>query len=357
METCAGPGCEQPGTNKCSACKIIFYCGPICQTADWKEHKEECPGHLRNVTVANLKKAQCFHQQRDGPQTLRYCNLAMTKLKQFTNFPVEASHEAYQMKFDALNMMGRNREALECAKEWYCIWPTKHTHPPAIVAAFALIESCIHSKEFTDALLFAHTTWETITLCRDSHIPEDQREGYIALGARFLAKAIYSLANSGGMPAEEMQESGKEAITLTRRALEIHIQLHGLENERVASDMGLLASVLSFFKDDDDDDEVVRCFEQSTAIFARVQGSLSGNVANGESNLGSLYQKRAIKAKDANNLDRCVANYGLALPRLREAIRIFRAIGRVDMADNITRAADDIESHLRHFTAVLAASR
>ena len=117
METCANPRCDQPGTNKCSACKTTPYCGPICQTADWPHHKEECPGHLRKVGMANLTKAREFHDANNYPQLLHHADLAATKLKQLKDRPVEDIDKAMNFKFNALNMMNRQREALECAKE------------------------------------------------------------------------------------------------------------------------------------------------------------------------------------------------------------------------------------------------
>ena len=342
-------------TNRCSACKTTPYCGLICQTADWPSHKEKCPGHLRKVGMANLEKAKGFGRYRNWQQTLHYAELAATKLKQIKDRPLEDLSEALNLKFNGLNLMDHNREALECAKEWYCLHLTKHTHPPAIKAGFALIESCIHNREFADAVLYAHTTWETLTLSRDSHIPGDELDSYIALGARFLAKSIWSLAVNGDASEEEKRATVREAITLARRALEMHTRLRGFVSEEVASDMGLLGSILIFFNDVDDD-EVPRLFEQSTAIFAQVQGSLSGNVATGESNLGSLYQQRAIRARTANDLDRCVANYKLTLSHIREAARIFRAINGVDKADELARVIVNVEGHLRHVTAVIAAT-
>ena len=356
METCACPGCDQPGTHKCSACKTKFYCGPKCQTADWPLHKEECPGLLRKVGMANLSKAQGFHTAQNWPQTLRYSDLAITKLKQLKDCPVEIIDQALNCKFDALNMMGRYREALECAKEWYCLYLTKHTHPPAILAGFALIESCIHNKEYTDAVLYAHTTWETLTLSRDSHIPDNEREEITARGAHLLAKALRKLARSGGMPAEEKQETGVEAITLARRALEINTQLHGPESRQVADDMLLLGTVLDDFNDVDDD-EVLRLRERAKAIFARVQGSLSPNVAICEYNLGNAYNNRGGRAHAAHDLDRCVANLELALPRFREAARIYRAINRVDAADTVVREVAQVEMNLLNAIVRAAATR
>jgi MYND finger len=79
--TCSNPGCDQPGTKQCGACKTTPYCGPSCQTADWPRHKEECPGHLRKMGMAHLQKAVGFDRQQNWIQTLRYADLALTKLK------------------------------------------------------------------------------------------------------------------------------------------------------------------------------------------------------------------------------------------------------------------------------------
>ena len=352
---CACPGCDQPGTNRCSACKTTSYCGPKCQTADWPHHKEECPGHLHKVGMANLEKAEGFGGTGNWLQVLRYSDLAATKLKQLKDRPVEDISQALNLKFNALNAMDRNREALDCAKEWYCMWLTKHTHPPAIHAGFAVIESCIQNNEFFDALLYARTTWETLTLSRDSHIPDNLREPFIAHGAHWLAKAIFAASFSEGMPPEEKQGSGQEAITLARRALEINTQLHGPESEEVAHDMGLLAQVINCFNEVEDD-EVLHLYEQAKAIFNRVKGSLSPNVANCENNLGNTYYKRANQARTAHDLDRCVVNLELALPRYRESAQIFRAINLVDRADNAVRDVIDIEERLRFVIAIRAAA-
>ena len=350
METCSNPGCDQPGTNKCSACKTTPYCGPFCQTAHWAHHKEECPGHLRKIGMANLKKAKGFEREQNWPQALRYADLAATKLKQLKDHPVEHIDDALGCKCDALGLMGRHREALECAKERYCLYLTKHTHPPAIKASFCLIQSCINNKEFFDALLYARTLWETITLSQDSHIPEHLQQPFIARGALELARATFALAQSGGMPAEEKQAAGVEAIMLARRALEIRTQLYGAESKEVANALGTLADILTYFNDVDDD-EVLRLHEQAKAIYARVYGILSSNVAAGEYNLGVAYNKRARRAHDVHDLDRYVANLELAIPHFREAARIYRATNHVDSGDKAARSVADMEERLRIATA------
>ena len=346
LATCSNPGCDQPGTNQCSACKTTPYCGPICQTADWVHHKEECPGHLRKVGMTHLEKAKRFDQQRNWPQSLRHADLAATKLKQMKERPIEVIDEALRCKYNALNFMGRHKEALECAKEWYCLWPTKHTHPPAIIASFAVIESCMHNKEYFDAALYARTLWETITLSRDSHIPEDELEDFTARGANELALALWQLAEHGDMPPEEKQAAGVEAIMLARKALVIHTQLYGTDSEEVANAMGTLSTVLDSFNDVDDD-EVLRLHEQSKAIHTRVYGNLSPSVASVEKNLGNAYERRANRAQAARDLDCCATKLKLALSHFREATRIFRAINRVDEADKAAQDVVVVEEKLR----------
>ena len=351
MTTCANPGCNQPGTNKCSACKTTPYCGSKCQTADWAHHKEECPGHLRKIGMANLEKAKGFNRDCNWPQALRHADLAVTKLKQLKDRPVEDIDKALGFKHNALQFMDRHCEALECAKEWYLLWPTKHTHPPAIRASFSLIESCIFNEEYFDAALYSRTLWETITLSQDSHISDDERQEFTARGAMELARALWKLAENGDMPPKEQREAGVEAIMLTRRALEIYTQVYGAESKEVANALRTLADVLNYFNDVDDD-EVPRLHEQAKAIYARLQGSSSPNVATCEGNLGAVFERRAERAEAANDLDRCVANLKLALSRFREAARICRIINFVDMANRAAKSAVVVKELLRSVTAI-----
>ena len=154
------------------------------------------------------------------------------------------------------------------------------------------------------------------------------------------------MAQAGGIPPEGKQKAGEEAITLARKALEIHTQLYRTESNRVAADMRVLADVLDYFNDVDDD-EVLRLYEQSKAIYRRVECSSSLNVAVGENNLGSAYRTRADRAHAANDLDRCMANLELALTHLREAVRIYMAINHVDKAAESLRHVARIEENIR----------
>ena len=353
---CACPGCDLPGTSFCASCRLVKYCCRTCQVEDWPRHREvDCQGHIRKVGMAHLQKAKGFHRDRDFVQTLHHSELALVKLKQLNDRPIEAIDGALIEKFAALNMMDQRRESQKCAEERYCMYLTKHTHPPAIDASFCLIESCIRNEEYFDAELHARTTWETITLSRDSHIPDDRRQWFTAQGAYFLAMAMYNLAKHGDIPPEANQVAGQEAIGLARRALEIHTQRYGLEDADVANAMSLCADTLAYFNNVDDD-EVLRLYEQSNAITARVEGSLSVNVAVGEENLGDTYYNRAVKARDANDLDHDLANLELALPHYRESARIYRAVNHVDNADGVAQRVVEVEEELRQCKIARAAA-
>ena len=122
---CSNPGCDQPGTNHCSACKTTVYCCVICQTADWVHHKEECQGHLLKVGKAKLVKALGFHDGQNWAQTLHHAELAATKLKQLKDRrleTVEAINDALTYQFNALQRLNRQKEAMECIKECYTLW-------------------------------------------------------------------------------------------------------------------------------------------------------------------------------------------------------------------------------------------
>ena len=186
MEVCANPGCSEPGTNKCSSCKITPYCGPICQTAHWPTHKESCDGRLRKMGMDHLKKALGFERENNWPQTLRYSDLAATKLMQLKDRPIKDISLALNYKCTALSFLGRHKEQLECAQELYCLWNTKPTDVGAIQAAFALIGSCITNEKFADARLYASTLYEIINHKHDNKIPDDRRQRYIAEGVHTI---------------------------------------------------------------------------------------------------------------------------------------------------------------------------
>ena len=359
VKPCSNPGCDQPGTKSCSACKTTFYCCVICQTADWIKHKEECYGHLRKVGKANLAKALGFDRESNWMLALRFGELAATKLKQLKDRrleTVEAISNALVCKLNALNFMGRYKQAKECAEERYTLWAMNHMrNPGSIHAAFALIESCIHNQEWEDAEHYARHAMFMINDMADNFIPSDQRPWLLANGSYYLASTIYKLARAGGIPPEEKQKAGEEAIELARQALKIHTQLLGTESDKVALDMAALADALNHFNNVDDD-EVLRLFEQGIAIHSRVEGSSSYNVAAGEGNLGNAYANRGDRAHAANDLDRCLANLEMALPHFREAARIFRATNHANSAETALRNVAKVEENIRQMGIVRVAT-
>ena len=354
LPTCSNPGCDQPGTKQCSACKSTPYCDPICQTAHWTHHKEECPGHLRKVGMAHLAKALGFQQQRNWVQTLRYADLALTKLKQLKDRrleTVEIIDGAFQFKFNALNTMGRDKEALECAKEQYTLWAMNHIRNPKMFnAVFGLIDSCIHNGEYDDALLYAHTAHEMVVNDADGIIPSDQRERLIAEGCYWLSVATHELAQAGGIPPEEKQKAGEKAIAAARQALEIRTRMHGIENMEVAQAITVLADVLDLFNDIDDD-EVLRLHEQANSIISRLEGSSSVNVAVGQQKMGAAYHNRARRAQATKHLDQCITNFELSLSHFGEAIRIYRVNNFMDKANEVLRFTMGIEVHIQEIGA------
>ena len=359
VKTCSNPGCDQPGTKSCSACKTTFYCCVICQTANWPSHKEECPGHLRKVGMAHLAKAKGFERDRNWVQSLRYGEIAATKLKQLKDRRLETVqliNDALVYKFNALNFMGRYREAQECAEERYTLWAMNQMrNPGSINAAFALIESCLHNQEWEDAERYARHAMFMINEMTDNFIPSDLRPQFLADASYFLTRAVCSLAKAGGIPPEEKQKAGEEAIALARQALKLHTQLRGTESAKVANDMTTLADALDYFNNVDDD-EILRLYEQSIAINRRLEGSSSPNVAAVENQLGSAYVSKAKRAAAANDLDRCMANLEQALPHYREAVRIFEAINHVDNANSVLRNIARAEEYMQQVGIARAAA-
>ena len=359
LNPCANPGCNQPGTKSCSACKITVYCCVSCQTADWVHHKEECPGHLRKVGIANLAKAMGFDREQNWAQAIRYGELAATKLKQLKDRRLETVKlidAALTCKFSALQLLDRDREALECIKECYTLWAMNHMrNPGSMNAALLLIQSCLHNKQYEDAEHYARHAYFMIAEMTDNFIPADQRPQFLADVSYWLATAIYALVQDGGIPPGEKKKAGEEAIEHIRKALEIHTQLHGIESNDAAHDMTTLADIIDFFNDIDDD-EILRLREQSIAIYRRVEGTSSYNVAVGVFNLAIAHDRRANRAQAANDQNRELANLEMALPHFREAARICRIINHMDKAKEATEGAALIEESMREIGIARAAA-
>ena len=319
---------------------------------------------MLKVGKANLIKAEGFQRDRNWVQTLRYGELAATKLKQLKDRrleTVQAIDHALACKFNALTFTNRHREAMECAEERYTLWAMNHLrNPGSMLAALELIQSCIHNKEYEDAERYARHAMFMINDMTDSFIPSDQQPRFLADVSFWLAMAILHLAEAGGIPPAEKQKAGEEAITLARQALELHSQLFGAESAQVASDMGILANVLDQFNnvddDDDDDDEIFRLYERSNAIFSIVEGSSSPNVAVGRGQLGIAHVNRARRARAVNDMDRCLTNYTLALTHLNEAARICRANHHVDKADTALGNVAQVEEEIRQIRTAMSSS-
>ena len=358
LKPCSNPVCDQPGTSSCGACKTTFYCGVACQTADWPRHKEECEGHLRKVGNANFLRADGFNRDRNWVQTLRYADLAATKLKKLKDRRLETVKlidAALTCKFNALTFMGRYKEAMECAEENYTLWAMNHMrHPGSIKTALGLIQSCIENKEYEDAEHYARHAMFMINDMTDNFIPSEERPKYLADGSFWLARAIYNLARVGGIPPEGKQKAGEEAIVLAHQALEIHTRLYGTESAQVAADMMVLANLLDHFNDDDDD-EILSLYEQANVITSRAEGCSTLNVATTEDKLARAYINRANRAQVINDVDRCMANLELALPHYREADRIYRTINRVEQVDRVLRNIAGIEVNIRLIKTARAA--
>ena len=122
--------------------------------------------------------------------------------------------------------------------------------------------------------------------------------------------------------------------------------------------MRLLAGALDHFNNVDDV-EIIRLYEQSIAITARVEGTSSVNVAVCEYNLAFAYRNRAKRAHVTNDLDREITNLELAIPHYREAARIYRQARNFsddDCADDAIHCAVQVEEELRLCTIAKTAA-
>ena len=299
--------------------------------------------------MAHLAKAVGFHRGQNWLQTLRYSEIAANKLKQLKDRRLETVkiiNDAILLKFDSFQRLGRHREALECIQECYTMWAMNHVrNPGSMTAALALIQSCIQNKEYEDAERYARHAYFMIAEMTDNFIPSDQRSRFLADVSYYLALAIHRWAKSVGIPPEDKQKAGEEAIEHARRALELFNQLHGTESTKAAGAMSGLADALSYFNKDDD--EVISLREKAISIMRRQEGNLGVNVCLGENNLGLTYYNRALSAKAVNDEDRELSYLQLALPKYREAARIAMANNHFDMVERVTRHIVQIEERIQ----------
>ena len=241
------------------------------------------------------------------------------------------------------HFLGRYKEAMECIKECYTLWAMNHLrNPGSMRAALALIQSCLHNKEFEDAEHYARHAYFMIAEMTDNFIPSDQYPQFLADVSHWLAVAIVRLAETTGIPPGEKQKVGEEAIEHARKALELYTQLGKHESREAAAAMGVIAEALDVFNNVDDD-EILRLYQQSIAIIRRLEG-LSPNVGAAEIRLGAAYGNRANRAEDGN--DR-ISNLGLARTHFNEAARIYRVFGHTDTADTVRRNVARAEEEIR----------
>ena len=228
---------------------------------------------------------------------------------------------------------------------------TYRRNPLTIAASFTLIEGLMNNREYAQAHLIAATVYEQTTHPMTNDIPEELQQPLLAMGLYFYVRATLSMAQAGGIPSEEKEKVGEEAIALARKAMQINTQLHGTESLYVADDMTALTSVLDHFNNVDDD-EILRLNERALAIYRRLQGNMSLGVAQVEVNLGRAYYKRAGRAQAVYDLDRCIANGELALTHYGEAAQIYRIFNHVDSAEKNARSAARIEENIRQVRIV-----
>ena len=273
---------------------VLIVKRPIGRTTK----RRQCPGHLRKLGMANLAKAKGFHQQQNWAQTLRYGEIAATKLKQLKDRrleTVDAISNELECKFDA-KFLGRHREALECIKECYTMWAMNHLrNPNSMKAAFGLIESCLHNGEYEDAEHYARHAYFMIAEMTDSFIPSDEQPWFLAEVSYYLSQAIVALEQAGGIPSEGKQKAGEEEIKFARQALKLFTQLLGIESAKVAMSKGAIAEALDHFNDFDDD-EVPRLYEQASSFYRRLEGSSSLNLAVIKNKSGHVYCRRAERS-------------------------------------------------------------
>ena len=194
---------------------------------------------------------------------------------------------------------------------------------------------------------------------RDSYIPDDELPRYTAKGAKYLAKAIYNMAQDGGIPPNEMKSRGEQAILLSRKSLEMHTKFYGPNDATVASDLLILAGILDFFQGANNEsfDEVVKLYQRVIPLYGRLQGSTCYNAAASVNNLGLAYRNRAGRDLAAGDVEQCVIHTQLSLTQFREATRIYRLLNDTELAVKAERDATVNEERLQwiaNFGAAIA---
>ena len=178
--------------------------------------------------------------------------------------------------------------------------------------------------------------------------------------ASYLSSSIFRLAEVGGIPPEKKQKAGEEAIMYARQALEIHTRLsadnEGMQSEKIAGSVAVLAQVTDFFNNVDDE-ETLRLRKQAISMYRRIEGPSSSNVDVLLQNLGNAYAARANRAFAANVLDRQLASLESALTHYRESAQIHQANNHVERANDSLGAIARAEDALIRSSRAIAATK
>ncbi|KAH6635040.1 hypothetical protein B0J18DRAFT_417793 [Chaetomium sp. MPI-SDFR-AT-0129] len=69
--TVGGTACKKTGTFSCKSCKLVSYCGPVCQKSHWSVHKTDCKSPLSSTSWKPGWEAEnrtpSFVGDNDGP--------------------------------------------------------------------------------------------------------------------------------------------------------------------------------------------------------------------------------------------------------------------------------------------------
>ena len=311
--------------------------------------EEEDERHLLTVGRGLLTKAKSFYEANNYPETLRCSSLAM-KFNEMNKRSLEGISKALAIKCTALQFLCRHEESLECAVEKYKLWALERgpAHPFTIDASFFLIDCLLSTRKYDDAYHYAYTIWEVIHTNNhvDNDIPGEKRLLYVEKSARLLARAIFRLASSGGIPLEEIEKSGTEAIARARQSLEINKQLYGNVSEGVAIATAILADILEYFQKSGDD-EIIDLYKLSIDLHRQLHGYMSINVGVNNRNLGITYYNRAEQAHKASNRQQEKINLIQALSYLREAACIYRSINHQDKLKRTLFNVNEVEKKLQ----------
>ena len=64
--------CSTAATNRCSKCRVVFYCSAECQKKDWKKHKNSCKNQYKKGPSPPPSQQQ-QPQQQQQQEEMREC--------------------------------------------------------------------------------------------------------------------------------------------------------------------------------------------------------------------------------------------------------------------------------------------